>query len=259
MTMSATRPKAPYAPVQNVVEFIHKVRDRELAQPVTLATLEAIGIPEGNRPRTLQALKFLRVLQEDGYYDEAAEQLKLAGTDEYPEVLAGLLRSAYALVFKMVDPATDPEYRIADAFRQYQPDGQRSRMVTLFLGLCAEAGIVSRAKRALTHDTKRAGRNDRRVRSAARESLGSPIAPLSGPRPPTQQADGPIVLPVTEADVAAWNDQEFTAAWAAIGTVVRLTAQKRQAARKQTTVDPFLGLFAAQAGITTPEDSEAEK
>jgi hypothetical protein len=36
----------------------------------------------------------------------------------------------------------DDETRIRDAFRNYEPMGQQTRMVTLFQGLCAAAGLI---------------------------------------------------------------------------------------------------------------------
>jgi hypothetical protein len=231
-SLTVTRPFAPYAPILNVVEFIHTVRDRDMPQPVTPATLQAIGIPEGNAPRTLQALKFLHVLQEDGFYDAAAQRLKLAGTDEYPEILAELVRDAYQLVFKVVDPASDPEYRIADAFRQYQPDGQRSRMVTLFMGLCAEAGIVTRAGRAPSRDTKRTDRTPKQLRSAARERLSREVSSVQ----PTTTGSLPgvaMLFGVTEEDIAELDEGQFQDVWTALGTVARARANARKRAAEQ--------------------------
>jgi hypothetical protein len=52
------------------------------------------------------------------------------------------LKGAYAEVFAFVDPAKDDDIKIRDAFRSYNPAGQQERMVTLFQGLCAAAGLI---------------------------------------------------------------------------------------------------------------------
>jgi hypothetical protein len=57
-------------------------------------------------------------------------------------VLVEWLHNVYAPIFQYVDPATDDVQRVIDQFRNYEPVGQRNRMVTLFLGLCERAGII---------------------------------------------------------------------------------------------------------------------
>ena len=55
--------------------------------------------------------------------------------------MAEWLNGAYADVLKFIDPATATETEIRDAFRYYNPIGQQPRMVTLFMGLYAAAGL----------------------------------------------------------------------------------------------------------------------
>ncbi len=140
--VSETRQTAPYAPVANVLTVIRRFRERGLLDPLTLQELERIGIPTGNAPRTLAALRFLGLVDDEGHRMDAFERLHGASTADYPKVLAEIVREAYEPVFTVVDPAEDTEIQLHDAFRHYQPQAQRERMVTLFLGLCQEAGIV---------------------------------------------------------------------------------------------------------------------
>ena len=134
---------APYAPVHNVLRVIRHLRERGLPDPLSFQELERIGIPAGNAPRTLAALRFLGLVGDDGARTQAFDRLGRATTQEYPEVLAEIVRAAYQPVFTVVDPAEDTEIALHDAFRYYEPQRQRGRMVTLFLGLCQEANIVS--------------------------------------------------------------------------------------------------------------------
>ncbi len=56
--------------------------------------------------------------------------------------MAEWLNAAYADALSFVDPATDDEVAIRDAFRKYVPTAQQGRMVTLFIGLFKAAGVM---------------------------------------------------------------------------------------------------------------------
>lgn len=136
----------PYAPPSNVVGVINRFRDRGLTEPVTKNTLEQVGVSPGNAPRTLATLKFLGLVDEEGHTTDTFKRVRQASTPEYPAALAEVLRNAYKPVFNIVDPAEDEVFKIEDAFRGFEPGSQRQRMVTLFLGLCAEAQLIPEDK-----------------------------------------------------------------------------------------------------------------
>lgn len=142
MVTETERPGAPYAPVNHVLNIIRRFRDRGLPDPLTIQEVQRVGVPAGNAPRTLAALRFLGLIREDGHLSEDFERVRRASTQQYPEVLGEIVRAAYEPVFTVVDPAEDDETAIHDAFRHYQPQAQRERMVVLFVGLCREAGII---------------------------------------------------------------------------------------------------------------------
>lgn len=142
MVTNSDRRTAPYAPVANVMGVIHRLRDHGLSERLTLQELERIGIPSGNAPRTLAALRFLKLVDEDGNRTPSFERLGGATTEEYPHVLAEIVREVYHNIFANVDPAIHTDIQLHDAFRGFHPQKQRDRMVKLFLGLCQEAGIV---------------------------------------------------------------------------------------------------------------------
>lgn len=96
----------------------------------------------------MQALRFLGLVDEGGNRLEGFEQLRRANTDEYPGVLAEMVRAAYLPVFTIVDPATDSDTAIADAFRGYEPAAQREKMISIFRGLCVRAGLIPAETRA---------------------------------------------------------------------------------------------------------------
>ncbi len=151
---------APYASAGNVMDVILRKRDRGLPSPITPTTLETISIPTGNVSRTLQALNFLGLMDEDGTQTEQFNRLAQAGEtgNEYQSVLGETVRKSYERVFAIVDPAQDDEIAIRDAFRQFEPESQRARMVALFLGLCEQAGIVPPKTKQQTTDDKKTSR-----------------------------------------------------------------------------------------------------
>ena len=132
---------APYAPLAAVMTVIEGFRDRGLSTPVTTDVLLRAGVKESLVTRTLKSLQDLELLEENGTPTERFEGLRRATSEGFQERMADLVRDAYGAVFSFVDPATADVGRIADAFRAYNPLGQRKRMVALFLGLCEVAGI----------------------------------------------------------------------------------------------------------------------
>jgi hypothetical protein len=132
----------PYAPVEPVMRVIRRFRERGLPDPLTRKSLPTLGIAEGNADRVEKALTFLRLIDEEGRRTQTFDRLGKASTEEYPTVLAEVVRAAYAPILAIVDPSSDTDIAINDAFRPYEPSGQRGRMVSLFAGLCKEAGII---------------------------------------------------------------------------------------------------------------------
>lgn len=132
---------APYTPTRQILEIVQRFRERGNPRPITSDALARIGIPDSLNARTLQSLKVLDLIDESGEPTKTFEGIRLASSDGYKKALQEWIQAAYADVFAIVDPATDDDSRVRDAFRNYNPTGQQGRMVTLFLGLCEEAGI----------------------------------------------------------------------------------------------------------------------
>lgn len=174
MAVTRDRP-APYAPAKTVLDLIGRYRDRGLPTPVDSDVLARAGVPESLIPRTLQALQTLDLIEADGCPSAALEGLRLAPEPEFKARLAEWLQTAYADAFTFVDPTKDDETRVRDAFRSYIPVGQQTRMVSLFLGLCAAAGL--RPEKASSSRASPA-----RPRSAP--SPGRPAAPKTATAKP---------------------------------------------------------------------------
>jgi hypothetical protein len=138
---------APYAPASAVLGLIERHRNKGLPAPVDADVLGRAGISGSLIPRTLQALQALDLIDEQGKPTEILEGLRLAPEAEYKQRMAEWLNGAYADALSYVDPSTADETAIRDAFRSYKPVGQQPRMVSLFMGLFAAAGIAAEKQR----------------------------------------------------------------------------------------------------------------
>ena len=181
---------APYAPPANVIGVIQRFRSRGLPDKLDNLELVRLGCASGNASRVLQAFKFLGLVDDEGHKTATFQRLGRASSDEYPEILAEILTAAYSPVFTILDPAEATDVQIEDAFRYYQPEGQRNRMITMFTGLCREANIINA------------------TRSAARQSPAKHTVPKKTQKPantqPTQEQQPRIHQPnlFTDADTA---------------------------------------------------------
>jgi hypothetical protein len=93
-------------------------------------------------PRTLQALIALELIDESLMPTETLENLRRVPEPEFKSQLGAWIKNVYADVLMFVDPS-DTESDVRDAFRAYNPVGQQSRMIALFLGLCRAADLRS--------------------------------------------------------------------------------------------------------------------
>ena len=216
----------PYAAPSNVVAVLNRIRSRNLPETVNSEFLRIVGVPQTVFSRIIQALRFFELIDEDG---KPTDQLKMLGaaTDaEYREILANTIKKSYSAEFKVIDPAEDPQSRIVDAFRRYQPRSQTDRMAILFLGLCREAKIpvISPQKEQRTGDQKQKSAKNARKQEANR-ILGQ--EELVGYKPETDKVSGSLLFGVTVEDIGVLNDKEFTEVWNALGKVARARARGR--------------------------------
>jgi hypothetical protein len=182
MPVTASSP-APYAPTKAILEVVTRYRAKGLPQPINEDVLSRVGISESLVPRTLQSLQTLDLIDEKGAVTTTLESLKLAPEAEFKERIVQWLNAAYADVLKFIDPHTADDMALKDAFRIYNPPGQRDRMVTLFVGLYAAAGV---------------GLEKTKTRSRTRSKSTSPAAPSrrqNGKSTSDQPKPSPIIEP----------------------------------------------------------------
>ena len=186
---------APYAAIRNVMDIITRKRERGLPTPINSQALETISIPAGNVSRTLQALRFLNLIDDYGSATELFERLSRAGDadGQYKELLGEIIKDAYQRVFAIVDPAQDGEVAISDAFRQFEPQAQRSRMVTFFLGMCGQAGITEtkrRSSRGTAKPRQKSGKKERHMTQSTQSRVTTGEASVESQVPVVRVTQG---------------------------------------------------------------------
>lgn len=135
---------APYAPLAPLIGLIRRRREKTLPEVLNAEKLAQMSISEGNISRILQALRFLNLIDEEGRQTELFTRIAHAKEQEYPDILAEIIKGAYHDVFTIIDdPNQATDIELNDAFRFYQPQSQRNRMIILFRGLCQEAGLIA--------------------------------------------------------------------------------------------------------------------
>jgi hypothetical protein len=249
MTAASSSPSAPeemrrpYAPPSHVIAVLKRARSRNLPDRITADFLGLAGIPPAMSARTAFTLKFLGLTEEDGSPAEMLRAIAAAGESEYRELLSKAIRSAYATDFERIDPSSDSQKAITDAFARYQPRSQTSRMVMTLLGLCREAEIpvleaprkrellpTSRREERQTRPQSRTSQTSEQPRQETRatpQTAGTPIPQTAGTLIP-QPEDAPLFA-VSASDIAVLGDAEFVEVWTALGKVARARALARHA------------------------------
>lgn len=212
--------RAPYTSASAAVIAIDAFRDRGLGVPVDADVLVRAGVSESIAKRTVNSLSELELLDDGGHPTKTFEAFKVMRSDEeYREALQEWLRSVYADVLQYCDPSTDDASRVQDAFRGYQPEGQRAAMASLLIGLWEYAGLPLPAERTSPPSVSRTSRS-----STPKRRPSKPSAPSTPSNANREGADG-MLFGVTDSDIAVLTESEFDEVWAALGKVARARAR----------------------------------
>jgi hypothetical protein len=188
--------QGPYASTTGVLNIIEGFRSKHPVTPFTTSNIQLLGISESLAPRTMQALHLLDLVDEHGEPTAAMVALREASRAEFPERLAEVITAAYAEVFAYKDPATDTPADLEEVFRFYRPPSMQPRMLRLFYGLCAEAGLIAEVPAVENKDGDTAtGSNGNAKRSSERTAKRTP-KPAAEQKPPPP----PVLLPPPPSD-----------------------------------------------------------
>lgn len=135
----------PYGPGSRTVEIVRRIHEGKTPQTLTLTALQSLGVAVGNADRVQRSLCFLGLLSPEFELTELAVKLRRATSDEYQPFLAQIIRGAYEPIFVSYDPATATGIDLDNAFKPYDPAGQRPNMIALFMALSREAGLAPEA------------------------------------------------------------------------------------------------------------------
>jgi hypothetical protein len=229
--------RRPYAPAANVVGVLERVRKVNLPDVVDSDLLRIAGVSEGAMTRVVYALRFLRLTDANGRPTDRLRAIAKAPEEEWRDLLAGVVREAYATDFARLDPGNDPQPRIVSAFKRYEPRSQTERMVMLFLGLCRAGGIpVLDAPRERGQQLVRMTGPTARSRGilASRAQVSRPTVvsttSVTDQLGPIQSAN--LLFGVTIEDIGALDQTEFTSVWNALGMIARARASSLKAAKE---------------------------
>ena len=230
--------RRPYAPAANVIGVLDRIRRVNLPDVVDSDLLRIAGVSEGAMTRVVYALRFLRLTDLNGRPTDRLRAIAKAPEEEWRDLLAGVVREAYATDFARLDPGQDTQPRIISAFKRYEPRSQTDRMVMLFLGLCRAAGIpVLDAPRERGQQlARKAGQTIRtaRVNSLPRAAVGRPTV-ISAPPVPDQLGQvqsANLLFGVTVEDIGGLEPDEFKEVWNALGVIARARASSLKAAKE---------------------------
>lgn len=176
----------PYTSPSSVITVLQRLRTRNLPERIDSEYLRDAGVPDSLNARTLFALRFLGLVEND-VPASALRTIARSTDEEYQSILANLIREAYRDVFEIIDPAQDSQDRIVNFFRRYTPASQRHKMVIFFLGMCRAAGIP----------TLDAAKNRVPNGSTAAKSAGQKTA--SRPKPRSTKREAPPAPKVDNA------------------------------------------------------------
>ena len=223
--------QAPYAPPQTVVGLIHAYRNRPLQTPFTPDVLMRAGVKDSLVPRVTASLRLLDLIDENGNPTAEFEGLRRAAQGEYRARLEAILRSVYAEIFQFFDPVTDDEAKARDIFRHYEPLGQLSRIVRLFIGLCEEAGMIPEGNRRAASPAPAANRTPTPKRKPEMQTRRFTLKREATPAPNGDNAIPPALLGVLSglpSRERGWTQSERDNFYKAFGSLLDFSIPIRE-------------------------------
>ena len=221
--------RAPYTSANALITVLDAYRDKGLGVPITAETLVRAGVQESISKRTFLSMVELELIDPEGRPTPIFEAFRQTrGDQEYRSRLQEWLRDVYGDVLQYGDPSEDVLDRIQEAFRGYEPDGQRRAMAALFIGLWRYAGLPIVANESGQGSSGSHSSVQRPRRQQARPPKLRKAAEVK--KEATEFMTQPSVLfGITNEDIGSLTEDEFQEVWAALGKVARARARHRPA------------------------------
>ena len=144
MTRTLSENFTPYTSIGNMLLILNQIKKGWVPSLVDKGEMERVGITAGNVSRTISALGYFGLTDENDKPTDTWKAIATSTSNDYPKVLEGILRNAYPSIFQLhPNPADATDVELDNAFAKSEPLNQRSRMVSLFRGLCQEAGLIA--------------------------------------------------------------------------------------------------------------------
>jgi hypothetical protein len=235
--------RAPYTSANAAITVLQMNREKGLTSPVTNETLIRLGVSESIARRTLNSFETLGLVDEDGTVSETLQGFhQLRGADEYREALQTFVRSTYEDVLHYANPEKDDLKRITEAFRGYEPAGQRSAMAALLIGLWRYAGLPTAEPEAAPREGKKTVGSGYAISSTPRSKpkTSPPVTSPSG-RAPTFEFEGTLppglvgLLHQIPRNGGSWTTQERQSFLTAFEAVLNFTVPVNDTPRKAGT------------------------
>lgn len=172
--------KAPFGSTGAVVKTLETYRETGFGgATIDSALVGRLGYGAEVARRVVLSLQMLELIDENGAPTEKLQAFKQAPSSEYLQFLADHLIDVYAPVFAILgnNIGSKSNAEVEDAFRPFQPNSLRKRMVALFLGLCGYVGIT-----------------DQKPRLAPPRSPRAPKPKQEAPQAPTAVAEAPEAM-----------------------------------------------------------------
>lgn len=215
---------APYTTASAAVTIMEAFRERGLPGPINGDVLIKVGVPESLVRRTLQSLRDLELIGKNGNPTEVWTALRQTrGDEEYRARLQAWLRDVYQDILTYGDPSRDSLSQIQEAFRTYQPAGQRKAMAALLVGLWRYAGLPLLASENGTSARGPVQRPRRPQTRQPRQRQGTQVKSDLG----EYVSKSSVLFGVTNDDIGALTEEEFDEVWAALGKVARARTRQR--------------------------------
>jgi len=180
----------------------------------------------------------LDLIGDDDQPTEALDALATVPEEEFQARFAEVLEEAYRPVFDVVDPA-DGYQKVRDAFRGNAPAGQQDRMVTLFLNLCLEAGLILEVPIKPTSDRKSKSESAPKSSGSSKKAKKSPAkSVLEGATGEWSTRYHALVGLMEKLPVGSgWTRTERDAFYSTFGTVLDFEIEVVPPGATENTVD----------------------